>query len=98
MKRWKDLSEDEQQKAVGKATAQLLDVVVEGSIRFNDDLNHDSLQTDIDTAIKEANGNRTPWFAGEYVMEAVGDTLRSMAQCDAEDSYYPEVGESIIRL
>ena len=98
MKRWNDLTEDEQRKAVGKTTAQLLDAVVEGSIRFKDDLNHDSLQADIDTAIKEANENRTPWFAGEYVMEAVGPTLSGMAQCDALAAYYPESGESVIRL
>jgi len=42
---------------------------------------------------------QTPWFAHEYIMEAVGDELRAMAQCDAEDaSYAMEDDGPIVRL
>lgn len=98
MKMWNDLDSKEQEKAVNKALSTLLDAVIEGAIYFNDEANQDTLQTDIDTAIHKASENRTPWFAGEYVMEAVGLTLLSMARCDAEDAFYPECGEQIIRL
>lgn len=98
MRVWNDLNEDEQTRAVNKALDNLLNDVVEGAIRFNDKLNQDTLQASIDTAIEAANGNQTPWFAGEYVYEAVGDELRGMAQCDAVDALYPSPSESVIRV
>lgn len=98
MKKWEDLKPDEQQAAIGKATGEILTAVVEGAIRFNDEANKDTMQAEIDAAIEKANDNRTPWFAGEYVYDAVGERLRSMGKCDAEDAYYPEPGESVIRL
>lgn len=98
MKTWNDLDHDERKKAVDKATELVLEVVIEGSVRFNDELNGDNLQQNIDSAIEAANKNRTPWFAGEYVYDAVGDQLRNMGQSDAEEAYYPEKNEMIIRL
>lgn len=98
MRTWYDLNDDERKRAVNKATERILGAVLEGAIHFNDALNQDDLQERIDDAIREANGNRTPWFAGEYVMESVGDTLRGMAQCDAEDSFFPACRERVIYL
>ena len=98
MRRWNDLTPDEQQKAIEKQTNVLLGAVVKGAIRFNDELNQDTLQADIDKAIEKAEANRTPWFAGEFVYDAVGEQLRSMAEADTGEAYYPETGEQIIRL
>lgn len=98
MRKWNNLNSDEQEKAVDKALDILLREVVEGSIKFNDALNRDTLQSDINTAMNEANDRQTPWFAGEYIMKAVGETLKGIAGCDAEDAFYPGHNERIIRL
>ena len=98
MRRFNNLTPENRKKAVGKASDRILGAVVEGALRFNDGLNKDTLQADIDTAIQKANDMRTPWFAGEYVWEAVGPMLEAMARCDAEDAFYPHPDEAIIRL
>ena len=98
MRTWQKLNEDEKQAATEVATGKILTAVVEGTIRFNDKLNGDAVQASIDEAIERANKMRTPWFAGEYVYEVVGDFLRSIGQCDAQDAYYPDPGEQVIRL
>jgi len=98
MRRYTDLTDAEKAQAVDKRLTDLLQVVAEGGIRFNDTLNGNDLQARIDTASKQAEKMQTPWFAGEYIMDAVGDDLRSMAIPDAEDAYYPDKGERTIQL
>lgn len=98
MRVWNDLDESERTRAIDKALDQLLEAVVEGTIRFNDERNKDALQAKINTAIEAANKNQTPWFACEYIYEVVDDELRGMAQCDAEDAFYPSPDEGIIRI
>lgn len=93
MKTYLELNDEQQVKAVELATSRLLQAIIEGSIRFNDGLNGDTLQDRIDSAFQAAEEMQTPWFAGEYVMDKAGDEIRGMAQCDAEDSIYPESGE-----
>ena len=97
MKTYQQLTEAQQEKAREKALVELLKAILEGGIRFNDSLNGDGMQGKIDKACAEAEQMHTPWFAHEYVMDVVGDELRGMAQCDAEDAIYPE-GERIIHL
>jgi len=70
MKRWNELTEDQQGRAVEKIFLQDLKLVVEGGIRFNDELNGDNLQAAIDAALEEAQRMQTPWFAHEYVLDA----------------------------
>ena len=98
MRTFDDLSSHEQVKARSKALDELLTLVAEGAIRFNDKLNGDSLQKRIDAAWKQACDMLTPWFVGEYIMETCGDDLRSMAEADAEDALYPDPSEHTIRL
>jgi hypothetical protein len=98
MRRFGDLGAEEKKAAVDECLVALLGAVVEGTVRFNDELNQTDLQAKIDAAIDEAGKMQTPWFAGEYVMEAVGDELRSMARPQAEDAYYPDAGERCISL
>ena len=80
----------EQEAAVEYCLTALLRAILEGGLRFNDALNGDNLQARIDQAFAEAEDMQTPWFAGEYIMEAVGEELRGMAQCDAEETQYAE--------
>lgn len=94
---FKDLNSEQQQAAVDYFTARILDHVCSGLIRFNDKLNDDTLQADIDRALAKADEMQTPWFASEYVMETVGEQLISMAQCDAEGAVYVE-GRLIVHL
>jgi hypothetical protein len=89
MREFKDLSLSEQKLAVGKLLNNLLQDVCNGSIRFNDELNQDDLQARIDKAIEKADKMQTPWFSHEYVMDAVGSELESMAQGQAEEDLYP---------
>lgn len=108
MRQYHELTVVEQGLAVDKALTTLLEGILEGAIRFDDASNFDGLQAAIDAACEAANANQTPWFAHEYVMEAtytvnaaggyavkVADTLRGMAQCDAEDAWYPDATESV---
>lgn len=96
VKTFDQLSPEQQDKARDEALDDLLEAIVEGAIRFNDELNGDTLQASIDAAMEQAEELRTPWFAGEIIMDAVGDVLRGMAECDAEDALYPEGHERII--
>ena len=98
MRRFEDLTEEEQTEAVDRCLIGLVEAVIEGALRFNDKLNGDALQARIDKAMKQAEKMQTPWFTGEYVLEAARDELRSMACADAEDAYYPEATEKVVRL
>jgi hypothetical protein len=108
MRTYEQLTEVEQGQAIDFASESLYRAIVEGSVRFNDALNHDTLQAAIDAAGEEANRMQTPWFAIEYIRDAtytddlapgpqsVGDRLRGMARCDAEDALYPDPTERVI--
>lgn len=97
MRTFDQLNGDEQEAAIDKVTEELVQAVCEG-LRFNDDLNGNDLQARIDAAIAEAETMQTPWFAGEYVIDAAEEDLRSMARADAEHALYPAQDERVIRL
>lgn len=88
MRTFDQLTADEQTRAVKRETDDLLTAILEGAIRFNDQLNGDDLQARIDKAIAKADAMRTPWFAGEYVMDLAGDEIEGMARARAEDAKY----------
>ena len=96
MKTYEQLTPEQQEKALTKETLNLLQAIMERAIGFNDELNGDNLQARIDKAIEEAEDNRTPWFAGDYVMKAVGEDIKGMAQCTVEDALYSEPDENVI--
>lgn len=109
MKTYEQLDSTQQAIAVEKCLNLLLNGILEGFPRFNDAMNGDNLQAAIDAAIAEAEEKQIPWFARQFIMsaeytmdgcsnETVGEVLRGMAQCDAEDSFYPEPHERIIQL
>jgi len=95
---YEQLAPDEQQRAVSLCADSLLATIVEGLVRFNAALNEDDLQARIDQALADSDRNQTPWFAGEYVMDAAGVEIRGMAQCEAEDALYAGPGERVISL
>ena len=98
MKAYGQLMDKRKAEAVDYCLNRLLRGVIEGGIRFRDELNHNDLQAKIDKAREEAERMFTPWFVHEYIMEAVGEELRSMATADAEDALYADQGEDVISL
>lgn len=99
MKTFEQLSEQEQDAARAFCLENLLRDILEGGLRFDDGANENYVQSRIDVAWAKAEDMQTPWFANEYIMEAVGDDLRSMAQCDAEAAQYAGVDDApVIRL
>jgi hypothetical protein len=96
MKTYEQLTKEEQERALEKCRVKLLTAIVEGQIRFADDQNKDDLQGRIDAAIAKAEEMQTPWFAHEYVMDTCAEAINGMAQCNAEDSLYPEPGERVL--
>jgi hypothetical protein len=96
MKTFEQLTDQQKDKARQKAAECLLEAIIEGAIRFNDELNRDDLQARIDAAIQKAEDMRTPWFAHEYIMDTCADDINGMAECDAMDAYYLEQGERCV--
>lgn len=98
MRTYDQLSAEQQQAARNQALDELLEAVISGAIRFNDEANHDDLQARIDRALERADEMRTPWFASSYLLddERVREDLEGMARVDAEDAYYPEPHERVI--
>ena len=93
MKTFNELTEKQQQKAIDYFLKIDLEAIMDGWLKFNDDLNGDDLQQRIDDAWKKAENMRTPWFWGDYIMETCSEELTAMAQAAAEDSIYPEQHE-----
>ena len=100
MKTFDDLSEKEQEKAINYCLKELLDDLVSGSIRFNDEVNQDTLQADIDKAAEKATKNQVPWFIGEYILEnnSTKKCLYGIATCSAQDAMYSERNEYVIPI
>lgn len=96
MKTYSELTPEQQKKAVEHFIKLDLESIIDGWLKFNDDLNGDNLQARIDAAIEKAERMRTPWFAAEYIMDSCGEEITLMAQCSAEDCLYPEQYERIV--
>ena len=88
LKKFHELSDKARKSAVAMCTNELLELIISDGVRFNDKLNGDDMQKRIDNAMAESLANHTPWFVHEYVMDAVGDRIKSMARCTAEDIMY----------
>ena len=113
MRTFNELTDAEKAQAELQAAEELLGSIIEGAVRFNDELNGDNLQEAIDGALAKAEEMQTPWFAGAYVREAVyswdpgdgesmeetvWDAICGMARSPVEDALYPNKDEVIIRL
>ena len=97
MRKYDELSPEEQTKAINVGINKMLEAISNG-VRFNDELNGDGLQERIDQAIARADEMQTPWFASEYIMDTCGDEIRGMASCNAEEAFYPDDGDRVIDI
>ena len=88
MKTYEELSDAEREKARERCLTDILTDICKGVLRFDDRANGDGLQARIDAAFADAEANRTPWFAHEYIMSVCREDLEGMAACDAEDAVY----------
>lgn len=70
MRTFEQLTGPEQEAAVEYALTDLLRAILEEGLRFDDAKNGDDLQACIDAAFAKAERLQTPWFAGEYIMDA----------------------------
>jgi hypothetical protein len=95
VKRYDELTEAQQATVVALCLEKLALAIQSGEIRFDDDKNGDDLQRRLDWAIRKANGDHS-------ILDVLGrdarEELYGMAQCDAEDAYYLEPGETAIRI
>jgi hypothetical protein len=98
MKTYQALTQEDQAKAREKALVELLEAILSGQIRFNDEANGDDLQARIDKAADEAEKMQTPWFTHEYIMDTCREDLEAIAGPQAEEALYPEPGEHVIYL
>jgi hypothetical protein len=88
MKRFDELTPEQQEKAVNIQMEGWLRDICDGAIRFNDEKNGDDLQERIDTAFAEAERMQTPWFSHEYIMETCEQEIKELAQTSAENALY----------
>lgn len=98
--KYEDLSEEEKGKALTKCLNELVRLIVEGGIRFDDEKNDEPIQKHIDDAFAKAEGLQTPWFAGEIMLEDkwLYEKLKAFALADAQEAVYPEVETVIVYL
>ena len=97
MKVFDDLTGNEKDAAAARELVALVEQVVGGEIRFNDEANNDDLQARIDAALDGAEKMQVPWFAHEFVLEDsfVQEALEGMASAQAQDAIYSEPHEYV---
>lgn len=100
MKRYADLTPTQQQNAKQSCFNDYLQQIIEGELRFNDELYGDDLQSRIDSAFDKANEMQTPWFANEYLCDdpVIIQAIGGLAASHAENAIYLEADEYAIRL
>jgi hypothetical protein len=96
MKKFDELTAEQQEAAVNKQIEGWLQDICDGAITFNDEANGDDLQERIDQAFADANAKRTPWFSHEYIMETCENDIRRLAQQSAEDALYAEPDDPMV--
>lgn len=104
MRRYYELTDEEKRTAHRKVVNDLLKHILQHGLHFGED----ELQIAIEEAIDEAEAMQTPWFAGEYIWDAtynvgeeehrVRDRLKEIARAEAQEAFYPESGELVVRI
>jgi hypothetical protein len=103
MKKWDELTEEQQSEAKYYVLGVLLRDITQEGMRLIDD----SADEAVIKAIEKAEKMQTPWFAHEYVMDAeyvdedgndrkLSDLLHQIARSTAMDALYSESDEYVI--
>lgn len=96
MKRYDELTLEQQTKAQHVYRNKVINALIEQRIRFNDS----DIVKRLDEAIEKAENNRTPWFLGEFILKdaVLKAMIISMALESAEVAIYLEDDEIAIRI
>ena len=94
MKTFDQLTLDQRIKAIKEETDSFLGAIIEGVIQFEPG---EDLQARIDKAWKEMEGQQTPWFIGERIMETCRVEIELLARASAESAMYLESGEHVAK-
>ena len=90
MKKFDELTEEQQAEAVKLAEEQLLEAIVYEGIHFDDEANGNDLQARIDAAFAKAERMQTPWYAGNYIMDTCKEDIHELAMGSAMEALYAE--------
>lgn len=95
MKKYNELSSEQQKKAVRYSMDQFFEALCKGHLRLEDEP-----QSRVEAAIKKAEDLHTPWFASEYIASdaVVMEYLEVLAESEAEELLYLEDEENAVRL
>ena len=95
MRRWNDLSYEDQAKALVIASNAVLDGLIAGTLELPKLAQEKVIET-----IEEAERLQTPWFAAEMLAEVqeVMTEVMVIAEADAKEAFYPEDVDSVIWL
>lgn len=93
MKRFDELTEEQQKAAIEKQILNLLQLIGQG---WNPDPSDESLTKRIEEASEEAERMRTPWFVHEYVMETCEEDLMIIAANEASYRLYAEPNDPVV--
>ena len=93
MKKFDELTENQKNQVINNELGFLLEAIVTGVIRFNDEYNQNDLQARIDKAITKANEMETPWFAHEYIMDTCEKELKEIAIALLQNCLFAEKNE-----
>jgi hypothetical protein len=93
MKRWSELTEPQQSKAL----TIIEGIILEGLISGQHILIDSELQAKVDNAIEKSEQMQTPWFAGEYVWDVLSEEIKEMAREDSSQYLFLNDYEGVIR-
>lgn len=90
MKRYSELTQEQQRRAVRLAFDRLLDAVSNRGLRFNDIANGNRLQERIDACIEKAEREQLDHMIPEYVAAACMEDLVQLAEQTARNAVFVE--------
>ena len=95
MKTYKQLTKDQQTKALSASTVSIIKFITEQP-EHNISFAFPDLEGRIKEAAEKAEANQTPWFFSEFLMKTCEKELRGTALADAERTLYTEAGEHVV--
>lgn len=109
MRRFGDLTKEDQKLAFERSLGAVLAGLVSGEIRLDDKTNGDNCQSVIDRLVEKARKENDMRLAVGWIMEAtykdrsgtqkpLGEEVSAMARAEAEESWYPDGRDKLIFL